>query len=348
MTARIDGLDAARGLALIGMFAAHVADSGERGADADGWPWLVVFDGRSSALFAILAGVSISLMLSGSGGAGSATAVSHTRSRVAVRGALLLVLGWMLAWLDTPVDVILDNLGIMFLLVLPALAWRPAVQASVGAAVLALGGPVLGWAEPWLAPFDGPVLHELWSYHYPALVWCGYLLIGLAIGRWAPWRGADVALLGGGGAVLAVGAYGLGLGLGGSWEDDAGVAWASVAPHAYTGFEMLGNVGVAATVIAACVALAGLAPRAVWPLASAGRMTLTLYTAHIIVIAIVGDAMVWEPSNAAWVVLSVAAIAAASAWRVTVGQGPLERVLARASSAVADRAVPRAPLGGSA
>ncbi|MDN4482522.1 heparan-alpha-glucosaminide N-acetyltransferase domain-containing protein [Demequina lignilytica] len=348
MSSRVDGLDAARGLALIGMFAAHVGDTGRRGSDADGWGWLVVFDGRASALFAVLAGVSMSLMLTGRGGAASAGAVAHTRARIAVRGGLLLVLGWMLAWLDTPVDVILDNLGIMFLLVLPALAWRPAVQAAAGAGVLVVGGPLLGWADPWLAPFDGPVIHELWSTHYPALVWSGYLLIGLAIGRWAPWRGPDLASLAGGGAMVAVGAYGLGLGLGGSWTDDAGVAWASVAPHSYTGFEMLGNVGVAAAVIGGCVAAASAAPRAIWPLASTGRMTLSLYVAHIVVIAIVGDAMVWEPSNLAWVVLTGAAVTAACVWRATLGQGPLERVLARTSSAVADSAVPRTPLGGAA
>lgn len=341
MSARVEGLDAARGVALIGMFAAHVGDSGQRLPDTEGWSWLVVFDGRASALFAVLAGVSISLML---GRSTRPDPVRHTRIRVAVRGALLLVLGWLLALLDTPVDVILDNLGVMFLLALPALRWRPAVQAAVGVAVLVLGEPLLTWAEAWLAPLDAPVVHELWSSHYPALVWVGYILIGMALGRWAPWHGTDRTMLVAAGAAVAAGAYGLGLALGGTWaEDDA--SWASVAPHSYTPFEMLGNVGTAGAVIGLCLLATAVAPPLLWPLASAGRMTLTLYFSHIVVIALVGVEMVWEPSNVAWVVMSASAVAFACMWRVTVGQGPLEAVLARASSAVADRMVPRAAVG---
>lgn len=54
MTSRIAGLDVARGLAILGMVAAHVGD--DASTDGVGWPWLVATHGRSSALFAVLAG----------------------------------------------------------------------------------------------------------------------------------------------------------------------------------------------------------------------------------------------------------------------------------------------------
>src|SRR5690606_27431307 len=45
--ARIVGLDVARAIALLGMFASHVGNE----HPPDGWPWLEVFHGRSAAIF---------------------------------------------------------------------------------------------------------------------------------------------------------------------------------------------------------------------------------------------------------------------------------------------------------
>src|SRR5690606_11520134 len=56
---RIDGLDLARGLAVLGMFVAHVGTAG------NAYPPTEVgqlADGRSAALFALLAGVSVALL----------------------------------------------------------------------------------------------------------------------------------------------------------------------------------------------------------------------------------------------------------------------------------------------
>src|SRR5690606_26499734 len=60
---RIVGLDVARWLALVGMIATHAL----RPVEASGHPTLVqsVASGRASALFAVLAGVSLALMSGG-------------------------------------------------------------------------------------------------------------------------------------------------------------------------------------------------------------------------------------------------------------------------------------------
>lgn len=338
---RISGLDVARSLALFGMFAAHIANAGEYGPG--GWRWLLATHGRSSALFTVLAGVSIALMLSRSS---AADPVRHTRVRVAVRGGMLIVLGWILSLLATPVDIILDNLGVMFLLVLIAFRWRPWVLLSSGVAFLVLGRaallPLVEHLPRWL--YDLPVLHELWGPHYPALIWVGYVLAGMGIGRLAPWRGEALGWLAASGIFIAALAYGTGawlLAANGEpirWGSIYGGAdsWHVIAAHSYTAFEMLGNVGVACAVIALCCWLARLAPRVTWPLAAAGSMTLTLYTAQVVMIAIAGRSIVFEPTNAAWIALCGVSIAFASVWRWRMGQGPLENVFTVASTAVAD------------
>ena len=103
--------------------------------------------------------------------------------------------------------------------------------------------------------------------------------------------------------VLVANAHGTGI----NWVDPTG-GLADLGAHSYSPVEMLGNVGVACVVIAACCWLAGLAPRVTWPFAAAGSMTLTLYTAQVVAIAIAGADIVYQPSNLAWIVLCVVSL----------------------------------------
>ncbi|GMA34444.1 heparan-alpha-glucosaminide N-acetyltransferase domain-containing protein [Demequina litorisediminis] len=134
---RIDGLDLARGLAVLGMVGAHVGDQ-------DAWPWLAVTHGFPSALFAVLAGVSMTLMMTSRGRVRVADVTPdharRTRIRIAVRGAMLVVMGLALALLGTPVVVILVNLGVMFWLTLPVLRVRTAWLLALASLCLGLGG----------------------------------------------------------------------------------------------------------------------------------------------------------------------------------------------------------------
>jgi hypothetical protein len=65
-------------------------------------------------------------------------------------------------------------------------------------------------------------------------------------------------------------------------------------------------------------------------------MSLSTYTAHIVVIAVVGGQMVWRPSNVSFAVLTLSLMAAATVWRAFLGPGPLERLLTTASTNTAD------------
>ena len=60
---RLAGVDAARAVALVGMMATHLEPLEDEAGRPT--PVGVLFDGRASALFAVLAGVSIALMTGG-------------------------------------------------------------------------------------------------------------------------------------------------------------------------------------------------------------------------------------------------------------------------------------------
>src|SRR5215217_1575347 len=132
---RVIGLDVARALAVFGMLGAHV---GGVPADVVAAPssWLGVVHGRSSVLFAVLAGVSLAL-LTGRTMAPAGEELVRARTRILVRAAWVFAIGVALEALGTDIDIILGVYGILFVLALPFLRWPPPVAARGGDA----GGP---------------------------------------------------------------------------------------------------------------------------------------------------------------------------------------------------------------
>jgi hypothetical protein len=190
-------------------------------SDALGRPtWsFTIFAGRASALFAVLAGVSIAFIthrrrvrLSTDAGAVAAIAV-----RALAVGAIGLALGYTDASLAS---VILPAYAVMFLLAIPLVflpTWSVAVVAMVvtgGAAVLAhvvmghLPKPALenpAFADLFGDP--GALLSELaLTGEFPAVTWLAYLCTGLVIGRLTLSRMRTILVLLGIGAVLAAAA----------------------------------------------------------------------------------------------------------------------------------------------
>lgn len=347
--ARIVGLDVARALAVLGMVAAHVGHSGQRVPNG-GWTWLWVADGRPSSLFAVLLGVTVSVMLlrmaaDRPGGANRDDA-RRIRVRLWVRAVILIVLGLVLTALGTPVAVILTHLGVMLALASIALRWR-ARWLLVASAVFVVSGYFVVAAMQGAVLDTGventPILDTLWSTYYPVLSWMAYVLAGMAIGKLHPLRAARQWTLGLTGVGLMAAGYGGGVLLGGTSPlPDAlpgPTDWASVEAHAYTPFELAGNLGVACVVIAICVAAGLRYPRLLWPLAAAGSMALTLYVLHLLVISGVGDEMVRVPTNEGFVWLCGGLIAFACLWRWRFRQGPIEAFTSRVSVDIADAAL---------
>lgn len=225
-TGRLLGVDLARGLAVFGMYAAHVGPAPEDAGGVTGF-FLELSHGRSSALFAFLAGFSL-ILLTGRSQPRTGSAGRRAVLHVLVRAVVLLALGTALTMTGTPVEVILAYYGLFFALLLPLYRLRPRTLAVL-AAVTALTLPQVrhlllrslddgAWGETVIAhdplarvsDTDG-FLDLFVTGSYPALAWLSFLLAGMAVARLDLASRVVRARLAATGAALAV------VGYGGSW-----------------------------------------------------------------------------------------------------------------------------------
>ena len=134
-TGRIGGLDLARGLAVLGMFGAHLRLGEEIGPVPDDAGRRVV-DGRSSILFATLAGRIDRAAVGPDPAAGRHRTWPAPGCASPSAPLWVFAIGAVLEWLDTFVAVILGVYAVLFVLVLPFLRW-PVRRLLVLAGVVA-------------------------------------------------------------------------------------------------------------------------------------------------------------------------------------------------------------------
>jgi uncharacterized membrane protein YeiB len=216
---------------------------------------------------------------------------------------------------------------------------------------------------------------------YPVVAYLSYLFAGVAVGRLdLSSRHVARLLLGGGltAAVLAkLGSAVLLYPLGGlqrliqihqlhtenGMSPEQQVLWDAPAqdstwwhlalssPHTNTPLDLLHTGGAAMAVLGAALLLTRrpVVARLLRPVAAAGALTLTLYSAHILILAT--DLPENEPV-AALLVMMVGSLAFAVLWLRLYGQGPLERIVTGTAGATRRRVAARlgvaAQLGGSA
>jgi hypothetical protein len=333
------------------MFGAHMGIGRDAALDADPATWWAVVDGRSSILFAVLAGVSIALLSGGSRPVAGEELV-RARVRVLVRAAWVFLLGGLLELLDTFVAVILGVYAVLFVLAVPFLRWSAGRLLAL-AAGLAVVTPVVDLVAGRLVTGHGDgdqaFAQMVVTGTYPAVVWWTFVLVGLAVGRLDLRAARTRAVLVGAGVALAVLGYAGGWWSTRAWADgrpspgvaagfrrDGGLdpAWLSgAAPHGGTTFEVVGSTGVALAVLGLCLVLADLLPRLTWPLASVGALALSVYSGHLVAIAVLDPG--FPAGTGLWLRFCVAALVAASLWRLLLGRGPLERLLTWSSRAAA-------------
>jgi uncharacterized membrane protein YeiB len=333
-SSRIVGLDVARGLAVIGMIAAHVLILDEFDwATPDTWG--AVVNGRSSVLFATLAGVSIAI-ISGRSEPFTGVELVQARVRILVRAATLFAIGGILVATNVLIYVILEFYAVYFVLALPFLRWRPR-SLLVLAGGLAIVAPIVhsvGTAAFASSGLSYSVIVDLiLTGEYPALIWMVFVLTGLAIGRLdlASTRvHVRLAVLG---AVVSVAGYGAGavaISTGGTSD------LLTIQPHTGSPFEVVGAVGFAVAVIGVCLLISRALRFVVFPLAAVGSMALTAYTAQILAIVVF-----WHGGNDYWIfgadnapifwALAIGVVVGCTAWAMFLGRGPLERLLGWAS-----------------
>ncbi len=198
--ARLQGIDAARGLALLGMMATHLLPTFESNADLTP-TWIgLTFSGRAAALFAVLAGVGLALS-TGKHKPLAGPELSAARRGVALRALVIAAVGLTLGGVEVNLAIILVHYAVLFLCVLPFLGLE-IKRLCAWAAGWILASPVLAYLlRPWLLAAEPPLklghnpswedlatpsrlLADLFfTGYYPVFQWLSYLLVGLIIGR---------------------------------------------------------------------------------------------------------------------------------------------------------------------
>lgn len=382
-TRRILGVDLARGLALIGMIAVHilplrVALAGD--GFAPSWA-ATLFSGRASALFVVLAGVGLALLTGGTSGPAPGKLAALRRS-VLIRALLIAMLGFGLGMLEANVAVILVHYGLLFLGALPFLNMKRRTLGWWAAGWLLLSPLVYYVALPWvqglLDPYrlsSSPVFSDLGTPlvfvadllvtgFYPLLVWFGFLLTGLFVGRLALARPPVAFGLLVVGSIMAVGsklasawlldqpgafkalrsatgldANGLEVALatGQRLDGAIGTPWflAISAPHSGAPLDVLHVTGSALAVLGAAqllymaltAVLGGLGEMLLWPLTGAGAATLTIYAGHLVALDLLSDVSAPLPREVLFIIYVVAALLLGLLLKFIGRRGPLEAVV---------------------
>jgi hypothetical protein len=323
---RIEGVDLARGFALLGMMAAHVF-----GADAPSTVTAVDAD-CSVATFALVAGVSLALMSRGNRAHRERAAV---RADIAVHAVLVALIGLALGFTGRA-DIVLPCFAVLFVLAIALLGLRPWMLTRIAAVLLLVAPPLITATRASAAPgpVDNPTFATLITDPtglviglfltgvYPVIAYLAYMCAGLAIGR-MDLSSVQVAyrlLLGGLGTVAM------------------GMLWMILPPpRAQSWMVLIHDVhalgaGMAVVGAALLVMRVPVMARLLWPIRTAGTMPLTLYSAHVLVL--VPGVLEHHP-----VVLYLSLVAGGLLfevlWRAFVGQqGPLEWLVGVASRRV--------------
>jgi uncharacterized protein len=80
-------------------------------------------------------------------------------------------------------------------------------------------------------------------------------------------------------------------------------------------------------VLALCLLAAPRARRLLFPLAAVGSMALSAYTAHVVIVFFIGDSAFTQNDNGLYLAFVAGALVVSSLWALTLGRGPLERLL---------------------
>lgn len=353
---RIAGVDLARGIALVGMVAAHVLllDEQVRWAEPATWPGLV--HGNSSILFAVLAGISVGLVTGGDRPL-RGRALRVRQGRLLVRAAVLWIIGVVLIATTVPVFVILPAYAILFAIataVVALPAWSLLLIAVALGAITPFSFAAARASTFWASP-GAQEIALLLGLNYPFTVWSSFVIAGLAVARLGITRLRVQLITIVVGAVVATVAFAI--------DADGGVRsgrmpdpvtsgipyldriW-TAAPHSSGVLEVFGSGALALAVVALCTLACrpwrtsgggGTGPIGylVLPLRAVGSMPLTGYTAHLLAWFVVAAASLDRiPDLAGFRALepfwpmTLGLIVGCTAWALLVGRGPLEEAMA--------------------
>lgn len=242
MPKRIVGLDAARAVALIAMMAAHLTYTGSLTQGIAGQ----LLYGFPSALFAVLAGMSMTLMRA-------------SWPQFAARGLFLIALHFALVPLAGEIEVVLLQFGICMI----GLGWVTQWSSGLLAALCVL----LTAASAVMYQYEIVPL-ELLGPPYPLAMWAALMVAGMLVRLHL--HNYRMGAIGGG--LLAAGDMAARY----YYLPHEGFEWLEANGHTGGVLDIVGSVGMAVAVYSVCCLLK---PSFLQPL---GSMPLTIYCLHIL------------------------------------------------------------------
>jgi uncharacterized membrane protein YeiB len=296
--------------------------------------------GRASVLFVVVAGIGMGYLL-------NRQSERERWSTVTWRAALLFTGGVALQGLTDQVNVILPTYAVLFLLA--PLLWRlPSRVLLPGAGVvLALVGPAIIVVHETIRPAPhllDPVtlgtrpweaVHSLaLTGPYPLASWTVPFVAGLCVARLDLTDTRVLRRLAVGGAAVAVGAAAvsqLTYALLGPDADRGPWRLLTGAAHGQMPLWLASSIGGALAVVAVCSLILRRSNRSRilgW-LIACGRLSLTLYVLHFVVLALIKPEQGFSFGQGVLVsaALVAAVLAVAVLWERTGWPGPLERLL---------------------
>ena len=232
----------ARAIALIAMVAAHLTFTG---ANTLGIMGQLLY-GFPAALFAFLAGISMSLMR------------PHPVTFL-VRGLILIILHFALVPFAGTIEVVLLPLGLAMMLLAFIPSWSTPRLVAVGIAAIALSATTSQLGGIFGAP-------------YPLAMWVALMVAGMLFNRIQHLKHLSLAAVIGMGLAIADIYLRLHVVL---------PVWLDANGHTGGVMDVLGSIGMSAAVVGVCRLLYSVIPASP-VLQPMGSMTLTLYCLHIV------------------------------------------------------------------
>ncbi|MEC9048605.1 MAG: heparan-alpha-glucosaminide N-acetyltransferase domain-containing protein [Planctomycetota bacterium] len=348
---RLDGLDVARGIAFTGMVLVNYGVVMAMGGRNPAWirELREACTGRAAALFVLLAGAGLALMVARAAARDPGRGAGEAR-RVYARRALALLVGGYAFYPFWEGDI-LHYYGVY--LALGALLAPLRSRWLLLLAIVAVGGFVAiyqwwipyRWSDVLMPSFwtwAGQAKNLFYNGWHPLFPWFAFFLTGMAVGRLPLGRlGVQLTLAFAGAALACASHYGSAAVIDSLREGDLpryttaplislfGTSCLPPGP-----LYVLEAIGTALCVIGAA-SLFARAPRLLWlPAARVGRLALTLYVAHVVVGLGLWEALGGREGRGDleevfrwWLWTVVASLAFATLWLQWLRRGPLELVL---------------------
>ncbi len=308
------------------MLAVHFGPRPQRDTSIGAWLLNVPY-GKASILFALVAGVGVSIL--------ARRRPEAVVARLLYRSAWLLPLGLGLTALDHPVAVILQYYAVWFFLAALFVGVPSRWLLAVALPWLLLGSVAVAWIgvqhPDWLLILGGEspggLAMRLWlTGFYPTVTWFPVVLVGMWVGRLDLSSGRVRVLLLTWGAAVAMALWLLGHALGeaprlGSWD-----VLRSVEGHSEMPLAVIATTAFAVAVLAACLLVAS-RTRLVRPLAAMGEAALTVYVGQLVIWHFTGDVFDSTSTGEAWATTAWFTVVASTAmwvWLARFSRGPLE------------------------